>query len=152
MKDGKTVLAADTLNRIRSYNFDTMIDLSLIHENSQIFFFTVDQYEKYCLITTGTEGIRLWCLKTLSLIRTFFGASHNEFIITTSFGGAKNNFIASGSEDEFVVIWNINSSEPVRKLEGHRGTVNAVAWNPVFHGMLASGSDDGTIKIWSSTN
>ena len=32
-------------------------------------------------------------------------------------------------------------------LEGHRGSVNALAFNPV-NGMLASGSEDGTVLLW----
>uniref|UniRef100_A0A915DBW7 LisH domain-containing protein n=1 Tax=Ditylenchus dipsaci TaxID=166011 RepID=A0A915DBW7_9BILA len=150
-KDGKTVLAADTHNRIRSYEFDSQHETTLIQELSQIMYFTVDHSEEHCLVTTKTEGIRLWCLKTKSLIRSFFGSMHSEFVITSSFGGCKDNFVASGSEDENVVIWNVDKSEPVRYLKGHTGTVNAVCWNPTQHGMLASGSDDGTIRIWASS-
>lgn len=151
MKDGKTVLAADTHNRIRSYIFETQQESTIIQEISQIMYFTVDhQTEKHCLVTTKTEGIRLWCLRTRSLIRSFFGSMHSEFVITSSFGGFNGNFVASGSEDENVVIWNADRSEPVRCLKGHTGTVNAVSWNPKHHGMLASGSDDGTIRIWLS--
>ena len=32
-------------------------------------------------------------------------------------------------------------------LDGHRGSVNALAFNPL-NGMLASGSEDGTVLIW----
>ena len=35
-------------------------------------------------------------------------------------------------------------------LEGHRGSVNALAFNPV-NGRLASGSDDGTVLLWNIT-
>jgi len=42
--------------------------------------FTVGRNESCCLITTKTEGIRLWCLKTNTLIRTFFGANHNDYV------------------------------------------------------------------------
>lgn len=151
-KDGKTVLAADTHNRIRSYEFETQQESTIIQEMSQIMYFTVDHHtEEHCLVTTKTEGIRLWCLRTRSLIRSFFGSMHSEFVITSSFGGFNGNFVASGSEDENVVIWNADKSEPVRCLRGHTGTVNAVSWNPKYHGMLASGSDDGTIRIWTSS-
>jgi WD40 repeat protein len=90
----------------------------------------------------------LWCIKTQTLIRTFFGSVHNEYVISSTFGGVSGDFIASGSEDESIVIWNRKNENPIHKLIGHIGTVNAVSWNPVHHEMLASGGDDGTIRIW----
>lgn len=150
-KDGRSVLAADTHNRIRKYDFENQREETLIQEASQIMFFTVDKEERYCLVTTKTEGIRLWCLKTITLIRTFFGANHTDFVITSSFGGPDNSFIAAGSEDNSVIIWNLRRSHPIKKLLGHTSTVNCVAWNPVNPRIIASGSDDGTIRIWSTT-
>uniref|UniRef100_A0A183C4K5 LisH domain-containing protein n=1 Tax=Globodera pallida TaxID=36090 RepID=A0A183C4K5_GLOPA len=147
--DGKTVLAADTHNRIRAYDFESAQEQTIIQEASQIITFCVDREEKFCLVTTKTEGIRLWCLRTNALIRSFFGSSHCEFVITSSFGGPDESFIASGSEDCSVVIWNLRRSHPVKRLIGHTSTVNSVSWNPVDSSMLASASDDGTIKIWS---
>lgn len=148
LRDGKTVYASDTLHRIRSYDFETQDDATVIHENSPITYFTIDRAEKHCLVTTRTEGLRLWCLKTQTLVRTFFGSVHNDYVITSTFGGASDDFIASGSEDSTIVIWNKKNEKPIHQISGHSATVNSVSWNPVYHGMLASGSDDGTIRIW----
>ncbi|KAI6235346.1 LisH domain-containing protein [Aphelenchoides besseyi] len=150
MKDGYTVIASDTLNRIRSYNFSTQEEMTLIQETAAITYFSVDRNEEHCLITTKTEGLRLWSLATRTLMRTFFGSVHNDFVISSTFGGASGDFIASGSEDDQVIIWNRRSDKPICRLQGHTGSVNSVSWNPVFHGMLASGSDDGKVRIWVS--
>ena len=52
------------------------------------------------------------------------------------------------SKDHKVFIWHKRRESPVAVLEGHRLTVNCVHWNPMEPSMLASASDDGTVRIW----
>ena len=49
-----------------------------------------------------------------------------------------------------VYIWNLKETSPIAKLEGHSRIVNCVSWNPVKHDLLASSSDDGTVRIWAT--
>lgn len=73
-----------------------------------------------------------------------------KFIIRPCFGGAHQGFVASGSEDCCVYIWSRATARLLLLLEGHTGAVNTVSWHPTCHGVLASVSDDGDIRLWAS--
>jgi len=50
--------------------------------------------------------------------------------------------------DNKVYIWHTSRETPITTLNGHTQTVNCVHWNPKDVSMLASASDDGTVRIW----
>ncbi|GLH05765.1 WD repeat-containing protein 26, partial [Gryllus bimaculatus] len=148
-KDGTTMLAADTHHRLRSFSFDDTPDNLILTEDYPIMAFTVNSNDRLALLNIANQGINLWDLKDHILIRKFQGALQGLFTINSCFGGVNEDFIASGSEDGRVCIWNIKKEVPLVSLTGHTGTVNCVSWNPVFHQMLASASDDRTVRIWT---
>lgn len=45
------------------------------------------------------------------------------------------------------MIWKLDTGELVAEYKGHTGIVNDAAFSPDVHS-LASGSRDGTIRIW----
>jgi len=59
-------------------------------------------------------------------------------------------FPSSSSLDNNVYVWHKKREYPIAILDGHTRTVNCVSWNPVKHNMIASASDDTTIKIWGT--
>ncbi|KAL1307668.1 hypothetical protein AAHE18_07G038700 [Arachis hypogaea] len=103
------------------------------------------------LLTCGVEEtIRRWDVSTgePELVGKYKGHRRSRFVIRSCFGGLKQSFIASGSEDSQVYIWHRSSGELLEALPGHSGAVNCVSWNPANPHMLASASDDRTIRIW----
>jgi WD40 repeat protein len=57
-------------------------------------------------------------------------------------------YIASGSDDRVVRIYDAASGQLVRSLAGHSNGVQALAFSP-DSALLASGSSDKTIKLWN---
>lgn len=148
LNGGKTVLATDTHNRVRAYNFDEFIDNHLIQESYSIMSFSVSDDGRHVLLNLATQGLHLWDVRDRVLVRKYHGPKQEKFTIYSCFGGANKDFLASGSEDHKVYIWNSKSEKPLAVLSGHTRAVNCVSWNSRDPTMLASASDDGTVRIW----
>lgn len=146
--DGKTVLAADTHHRIRGYNFDDLTDCNILQEDHPIMSFTVNSTGRLALLNVATQGVHLWDLQDRILVRKYQGLTQGFYTIHSCFGGLGQEFIASGSEDNKVFVWHIRRELPLATLTGHSRTVNCVHWNPRFPHLLASASDDGTVRLW----
>ncbi len=59
------------------------------------------------------------------------------------------SWLASGSGDRRVRIWDVATGQARATLKGHTGPVTAVAVAP-DGSWLASGSRDGTVRIWDA--
>ncbi|XP_043914744.1 WD repeat-containing protein 26 isoform X4 [Protopterus annectens] len=148
LADGKTVLASDTHQRIRGYNFEDLTDRNIVQEDHPIMSFTISRNGRLALLNVATQGVHLWDLQDRVLVRKYQGVTQGFYTIHSCFGGHNEDFIASGSEDHKVYIWHKRSELPIAELTGHTRTVNCVSWNPQIPSMMASASDDGTVRIW----
>uniref|UniRef100_A0AAR2LN99 WD repeat-containing protein 26 n=1 Tax=Pygocentrus nattereri TaxID=42514 RepID=A0AAR2LN99_PYGNA len=148
LSDGRTVLASDTHQRIRGYNFEDLTDRNIVQEDHPIMSFTVSKNGRLALLNVATQGVHLWDLQDRVLVRKYQGVTQGFYTIHSCFGGHNEDFIASGSEDHKVYIWHKRSELPIAELTGHTRTVNCVSWNPCVPSLMASASDDGTVRIW----
>lgn len=56
---------------------------------------------------------------------------------------------ASGSADKTVAVWDLRKKNgAMLSLKAHEEDVNVISWNRNVTYLLASGSDDGSFKIW----
>ncbi|KAG0096084.1 hypothetical protein BGZ93_005017 [Podila epicladia] len=56
-------------------------------------------------------------------------------------------FLASASADSRIIIWNVQTYEPVFTLQGHTNKVSCCAWSPDDTKILSTGLDR-TVKLW----
>jgi WD40 repeat protein len=73
---------------------------------------------------------------------------HRAHINSVSYS-PKTQLIASASDDNTVILWNLNGTL-LKRLEGHTNRVNSVSISP--NGLqVASASDDRTVRLWTLT-
>ena len=71
---------------------------------------------------------------------------HQELVWNIDFS-PDSRFLISGSDDQCVIIWDVESASQLSVLNGHQGAVNSVAFS--HDGCFAaSAADDKTVIIW----
>jgi len=98
----------------------------------------------------------LWEIATGKEIRTF-SVQHKDFgSSSVSFAFSPDGSILSAAEYvgmgkgswEIIELWDVKTGKKRHILNGHWDSINSVAFNPKGQ-ILASGSDDNTIKLWA---
>lgn len=78
--------------------------------------------------------------------KTFTG--HTAVVVSVVFS-PDGRLLASGSEDDTIVLWNVNTGVKKKTLHGHKDYVSSVAFSPDGQ-LLASTSGDGTMRLWDA--
>ena len=112
------------------------------------------------------KKILIWSLPTDKPILQLAG--HDQWIRALAVSSS-GNLLASGGDDNLVKIWNLphhfqsplgtvqrqqdqpSTDKPRLTLRGHRDWVWALAFSPDTD-LLASGSLDGTVRLWHATD
>ncbi|KAF3661475.1 putative reticulon-like protein B8-like [Capsicum annuum] len=146
--DGKYMISVCKNNMILLFGLESKSE-QIIIEDEAITSFALSADNKHILVSLRNKEIHLWSIEgNAKLLAVYQGHKLERFVVRSCFGGLNQAFIASGSEDSQVYIWHRSTQQILGKLAGHSGTVNCVSWNPANPHMLASASDDGTIRIW----
>ena len=60
-------------------------------------------------------------------------------------------YVASGLINGTIIVWDVVSGKKVKRLKGHRDSVDLLTWSPDST-KIASHSEDETIRIWKAVS
>ncbi|KAI1637057.1 WD40-repeat-containing domain protein [Biscogniauxia mediterranea] len=98
------------------------------------------------LSTSYDQTLKLWSTEGTQLSASFsLGTKVYTHAISPI---ASHLLVACGTQHPAVRLVDLRSGANVQSLAGHGGAVLAAAWSPRHENVLATGSVDGTVKIW----
>lgn len=117
-----------------------------------------DKSGKYFATGSADSLASLWDVETLSCLRTF---SRLEWPVRTLSFNYDSQLLASASEDHFIDISHVDSSEQIASIKCDTSTFT-IAFHPKYN-ILAYACDDntnstdrdrdiGTVKLWIGSN
>ena len=106
--------------------------------------------EKCPIFAAGVEE-KVINLFSNSLEHMGYFSGHKEMIwcLCAISNKISSKILASGSEDTTIKIWNIEDRSIMSTLSGHTKRVSALCY--VKEGVFVSGSEDGSLIIWSKS-
>ena len=98
-------------------------------------------------LVTGADDwlVKIWNARNGGLLASCRGHTEPISIVEVC---PRDYLVASGSLDKDVRTWKLESGEPVSVLKGHFMPITVVLFNPAKPWILASASEDGTMRLW----
>ena len=126
---------------------------TLVHEdNAPVTSVRFSPNGKFVLAWTLDSCVRLWNYVEGRCVKTYQGHRNERFSLSGTFGvygGGVQAFVASGSEDGDIVIWDVVRKNILQRLSGHEGVVLGID-SLSGQDLLVSGGLDRTVRIWEA--
>lgn len=84
--------------------------------------------------------------RTGEQLQTLMQGSARTYVYSVAFS-PDGKLLATAGNDHLIILWDSETGQELKRLEGHTQAVNSVAFSPDGK-LLASGSSDKTVRIW----
>ena len=147
--DDKTIVTGSEDNTIKIWDIETGECLQTLHEHNQRVWLVDLHPDNQTLVSISEDQtIKLWDMRSQRCLKTLKG--YSNWILSLAFSPDAQT-LASSSQDQKIRLWDIKTGKCHSILQGHDNLISSVTFAPqhIKDCLLASGSDDNTIKLWN---
>ena len=144
--DNDTMVSGSKDSTIQIWRISTGETIKIINVSSPVFVlrvFSIEYKQIVCGKLGTSNNLQIYNYNTGALARTLNGHSNSVYSIEM----LSEQFMASGSNDQSVIIWDLSSYSIKYTLTGHTYSVECI--KRVSSNLMASGDWNGTIIIWN---
>ncbi|MEL7244798.1 MAG: CHAT domain-containing protein [Cyanobacteria bacterium J06573_2] len=148
-KNDEQIVTGSEDNSIKIWDVQTGECLQTLQEHHQrVWLVDLNPDDKTLISISEDQTIKLWDIPSRRCLKTLVG--YSNWILSLGFS-PDGHTLASSSQDGQVRLWNVTTGMCNLTLKGHTNLVSSLAFAPLHmqNCLLASGSDDNTIKIWN---
>ncbi|ABG53072.1 serine/threonine protein kinase with WD40 repeats [Trichodesmium erythraeum IMS101] len=144
--DATQLVAGTYYWRVMIWNVPTVAEepFQIFEHRAPIWSVVMSPDDEIVASSSGDKRVKVWNLKTGSLIFSFPDHSDTIYSIDISSDGKK---LVSGSADQTIKIEDLDTGDLINTLNGHTGAIRSVKITPDGK-KIVSGSYDTTVKIW----
>ncbi|CAO3697135.1 unnamed protein product [Rhizopus microsporus] len=151
--DGQTLISGHLDNHIRFWDTRTgsgIKELTGVH-NGQVTSVSMSSDGMYLLTNSRDNTLKIIDVRMYDILKSFQADSyHNGLNWSRSTFSPSGSYIAAGSSDGTLFIWNVNTGKVEKMLKEHRSAICGVSWNPTGDHIF-SAEKNKAVCIWDTT-
>eukprot|EP00049_Salpingoeca_infusionum_P001859 m.51583 g.51583 ORF g.51583 m.51583 type:complete len:368 (-) comp11246_c0_seq2:272-1375(-) len=126
--------------------FKTLID----NDNPPVSSVKFSPNGKYILVSTLDGAVRLWQCTTGKCLKLYRSHKNTKYCICANFSTTgEQQFVVSGSEDNGIYLWDLQTNQVVDILTGHGDVVVGTDCHPTENLIVSCSLEkDPVIKVW----
>lgn len=143
--DGKHLVSASQDGTVIIWDLDSGVKLKTLTIHSGPVYSACFSHDGSHILSASSDGTtKITDIKSGEIIHSMEHCCEVSSTVYSPCG----NFIASGTEEGPICIWEVETGNLYRELSGHEKWVSSVEFSKCGKHIL-SASEDGTVKIWN---